>query len=213
MGKRLRYGMNITGKRIKMRSAKLSERKKLYGWMTKSNITRSIMGPPAYPDATIPSWEEFRQDYTGDFFKEYEGNTGKCFLILYGKTEVGTISYDLLNRKKKWVLLDIWLRSEKYCGHGYGPEALNILCLFLHRKHGITSCYISPSFRNKRAVAAYRKAGFLPLKMNGAEAKRKFGIDVFEYADNIMMKKAIKRSGSSSEPNRNVSLRNFGVWR
>ncbi len=186
--------MNIIGKRIIMRSAKLSERKKLYDWMTKSDITRSIMGPPVYPDVPMPSWKEFRQDYTGDFFREYDRSTGKCFIIISGRTEVGTISFDLLNRKKKWVVLDIWLRSEKYCGHGYGSDALKTLCLFLHKKYGITFCYISPSLRNRRAIASYKKAGFSPLKMNRAEAKRKFGIDVFDYPDNIMMKKTIKRN-------------------
>jgi RimJ/RimL family protein N-acetyltransferase len=105
---------------------------------------------------------------------------------------VGTLCYDLLNIKKKWVLLDIWLKNEKYCGKGYGSESLKLLCTHLYNKLNIVNFYIAPSLRNYRAIKSYKKAGFKKLKMKRTEAKKKFGIDIFDYNDNVVMKKVLK---------------------
>ena len=87
-------------------------------------------------------------------------------------------------------MLDIWMRSEKYCGHGYGSDALSILCTYIHEKYGITNFIISPSARNKRAVAAYKKAGFQYVKVLSREEQiEEFGIA--EYDDNVLMVKTI----------------------
>ncbi len=49
---------------------------------------------------------------------------------------------------------------------------------------------ICPSTRNKRAVAAYQKAGFRSIKiLNKEEQIREFG--QAEYDDNILMKKRL----------------------
>jgi RimJ/RimL family protein N-acetyltransferase len=106
---------------------------------------------------------------------------------------VGIVGYDLLEKKKDRVVLDIWMRSEKYCGHGYGSDALNILSRYIHEYFGITNFWISPSARNKRAVAAYRKAGFEYNKiLNKNEQEIEFGLS--EYDDNVLMiKKLVTR--------------------
>lgn len=31
------------------------------------------------------------------------------------------------------VVLDVWMRSEKYCGHGYGSDALNAICNYIQK--------------------------------------------------------------------------------
>lgn len=83
------------------------------------------MGYPLFPEAPVPSYEEFVDDFSDDFFTEDSDSPGKSFIIMDQNTEVGTLCYDLMNLKKKWVVLDVWLRDEQYCGKGYGSEALN----------------------------------------------------------------------------------------
>jgi RimJ/RimL family protein N-acetyltransferase len=51
--------------------------------------------------------------------------------------------------------------------------------------------YIAPSLRNPRAIKAYEKAGFKKLKMNRSKAAKKFGVDIFDYNDNVVMKKTL----------------------
>ena len=80
--------------------------------------------------------------------------------------------------------------GKKYCGYGYGSDALNTLCKYIHKTYGITNFIISPSARNKRAIAAYKKAGFEYVKIiNKEEQEKEFGKS--EYDDNIMMIKTL----------------------
>ncbi len=178
--------------KVTLRKARLSDKRRIFEWLSNSNLTKSMMGPPLYPELKPPNWNEFKKDYTNDFFKDKRGNTGRCFIIETNGIEVGTIGYDLINRKRKWVILDIWLKDEKYCGHGYGTDALIALCLFLNMTENILYFYISPSSRNKRAIKSYKKAGFNEMKMDRAYAKKKFCIDVFDYPDNVIMRKVIQ---------------------
>lgn len=112
-------------------------------------------------------------------------------MIVLNGEEIGIVGYDLLDKQRDRVFLDIWMRSERYCGRGYGGDALNTLCDYIHKTYGICTFIISPSARNKRAVAAYQKAGFRAIKiLNKEEQIREFGRA--EYDDNMLM---IKRIG------------------
>ena len=88
------------------------------------------------------------------------------------------------------------MKAEQYCGHGYGSDALNALSVYIHKNYGITDFLISPSERNKRAVAAYKKAGFQYVKaMDKKEQEKEFGLS--EYNDNILMVKRLIKNQSS----------------
>ena len=117
--------MNTKGYKIELRPAIKSDRKKIYKWLTQSNLTSSMMGPPDYTEHSIPSWNEFCKDYTISFFNSSGDGKGRNYIIITNNKEVGTIGYDLLDKKKDRVILDIWMRSEEYCGLGYGSDALN----------------------------------------------------------------------------------------
>lgn len=182
--------MKIPGNKIELKPAQESDRKKIYTWLAQSDLTSSIMGPPDYPDHPIPSWEEFCEDYTLSFFNSLGDGKGRNYIIVFNDEGIGTIGYDLLDKKKDRVVLDIWMISEKYCDHGFGSDALNALCNYLHKTYGITNFIISPSARNKRAIAAYRKAGFEYVStMSKEEQEKEFGQS--EYDDNIRMIKRL----------------------
>ena len=85
-------------------------------------------------------------------------------MMVHDSESIGTVGYDLLDQKRDRVVLDIWMRSEKFCSKGYGSDGLNTLCSYLHDTYKINNFVISPSARNKQAVAAYQKAGFEYLK-------------------------------------------------
>ena len=152
--------MMIKCKTIGLRVAEIEDRRKIFEWLTQSDITLSMMGKPNYPDHLVPSWENFQQDYTEAFFDENADEKGRNYIILLAETEIGTIGYDSLDRQTGTVDLDIWMKEEKYCGHGYGTEALTCLIGYLHEKYGITIFRVDPSARNERAIRAYKKAGF-----------------------------------------------------
>jgi diamine N-acetyltransferase len=182
--------MKIKGTKVMLRPAVKSDRRKVFEWLTQSDLTRSMLGQPLYPDSPIPSWQTFCQDYSLDFFSPLGDGRGRNFIILAGYEEVGTLGYDLLDREKDRVVLDIWLKAERYCGRGFGSDALDTLCRHIHATFGITMFFISPSARNQRAVAAYKKAGFSEvLPMTKEEQVAQFG--TMDYHDNIVMVKRI----------------------
>jgi len=184
--------MVISGSKIKLRSAVIYERRLIYAWLARSDLTPSFMGPPDYPDSRIPTLKEFSQDYKKSFFSPAGNKTGRNYVIIADNIRVGTVGYDLFDAKKRRVVLDIWMRAEKYCGKGYGTDALTTICGFLNKRYGIKDFYISPSSRNKRAIAVYRKAGFKPIKMSRSTAIKEFGVDIYDYPDNIVMRKNLK---------------------
>ena len=111
--------MRITGEIIELRPALKSDRKKIYLWLTNSDLTASIMGHPDFPDHPLPSWEEFCEEYTPDFFKGSGDGIGRNYMIIVNGREVGTIGYDLLDQEKDRVVLDIWMGFSAYvvpCG-------------------------------------------------------------------------------------------------
>ena len=186
----INHNMNISGEKVELKPAQESDRRTIYEWLSQSDLTSSMMGPPVYPDHPVPSWDEFCEDYTPSFFNSSGDGKGRNFIIIANGEEVGTIGYDLLDKKKNSVFLDIWMRAEKFCGHGYGSDALKTLSVYINKTYGINNIKISPSARNKRAVASYRKAGFEYVSMmNKAQQIKEFGVS--ECDDNIIMIKRL----------------------
>lgn len=176
--------------------ARESDREKIYRWLCESDITPSVMGSPLFPDHPVPTREEFLSEYPLSFFNSSGDGAGRVFIILADDVEAGTIGYDLMDKEKNRVVLDLWMRAEKYCGRGFGSDALKAMCGYLNREFGISNFFISPSARNKRAIAAYKKAGFEPVKtLNKKEQEDEWGI--FEYDDNVLMRKKLMAMPSS----------------
>jgi RimJ/RimL family protein N-acetyltransferase len=77
------------------------------------------------------------------------------------------------------------MKAEEFCGHGYGPDALNALVTHLHRTFGVYEFRVDPSSRNKRAIKAYQKSGFV-------FEKHKNPIEKSDYSDTSIMIKRVK---------------------
>ena len=187
--------MLIKGLIITLRPAMISDRETIFEWLTQSNVTSSMMGSPNYPDHPIPTWEKFKNDYREMFFNDSGNGKGRHFIIVADETEVGTIGYDGVDRRKSIAELDIWIKENQYCGRGYGTDALNALTTCLFREYGIVNFIIRPSVRNKRAVRAYSKAGFTIVHLSREEQIEQFGRG--DYADTVTL---IKRMNTEPSP-------------
>jgi len=180
--------MKITGKTVELVPAREADREKIYLWLCRSDLTPSVMGPPLYPDHPIPGYDTFCAEYPSSFFDASGDETGRVFMITRDGEAIGTIGYDLLDKVQDRVVLDLWMRAERDCGHGHGSDALNALCTHIHETYGITRFILSPSARNRRAIAAYRKAGFeIEKALTRDDQEREFG--AVEYDDNVLMVK------------------------
>jgi len=181
----------IRGRLVILRPATDQDKRQIYAWLALSDATPTMMGPPVYPDEPIPSWEEFCADYKPYYFDDSAPDLGRCFVISVNGEAVGQVNYNDIeeHQGKKRTELDIWLRSEKDCGQGFGTDALLTLCqhLFLHL--GVQEFVVQPSARNPRAIRAYGKAGFVKLPLSIEEAQQQWGAR--DYFDSVYMVKTI----------------------
>ena len=175
----------IFGSIVTLRPANIEDRRLIFDWLTSSDLTKFIIGPPIYPDINIPTWEEFIDDYRTYFFDSSQPLMGRCFIIEVNSEPIGQINHDKIYPKDNSTELDIWLKSSAYTGKGYGTDALITLCHYLNEKYECKKFIIAPSRRNPRAIRAYKKAGFIET----TEVPENFSPD---YSDIVIMVKTIR---------------------
>lgn len=151
----------ILGKKVILRPATVADRKSIFEWLTNSDLTKLMMGPPTYPDSAIPTWQEFNDDYKEYFFDGSKPLLGRCFVIEVNSESIGQINHDKISETDKSTELDIWLKSSKFINKGYGTDAIKTICDYLNQNFGCQKFLISPSGRNVAAIRAYKKAGFV----------------------------------------------------
>ena len=179
--------MMLKGNKVLLREAEERDRQQVYEWLAHSDLTPSMMGPPLFPDHPIPTWETFRADYRPHYFDGSDPNWGRCFVIVVENGDLGVVCYNTIDRSNGRTDVDIWLRSVNDCGKGYGSDALRTLGDYLHVDFGIAQLVVSPSARNRRAIAAYEKAGFTQVTRESYRLYLK--PEEMEYTDNVVLVK------------------------
>ena len=168
-----------------LRPATEHDKRIIYEWSAKSDITASIIGPPQFPDHPIPTWEEFCADYKSHNFDDSAPELGRCFVIVVDDKPVGQVNYNNINQHQHCTELDIWMSCEANCGKGYGPDAIRTLCEYLLQEFGVIEFVIGPSARNSRAIHAYEKAGFQRISLPPEEIEAKYGRG--DYYDTVRL--------------------------
>lgn len=181
----------LKGKLITLRPATMEDRRAVYDWAANSDTTAAMMGPPLYPDNLPPTWEEFCEDHLPHFFDGSAPELGRIFIILVEGEPVGQVYYNdiWLLDGKRCTELDIWMRAEKYCGKGYGSDAVQTLCDYLARELNVAHVMMQPSARNPRAIRSYEKIGFVRVPLSVEEAQAIWGPN--DYWDSVYMVKTM----------------------
>ena len=159
----------IKGNIIDLVPATLDDRQKIYEWCFHSETTKSHFGPPNYPNVTIPSFEEFYEEYAPYFFTGTSPADGRGFMIVHDGEPVGFISYCSFHLKPKKSELDLWMNLEVNCGKGFGTDAIISLSDYLISAMGISEIIMRPSRKNTRAIRSYKKAGLEESDMQPGE--------------------------------------------
>ncbi len=165
---------------VSIRAVTLNDKRKIFNWLANSNITQEMLGAPKFPDNPVPTWEEYDEDYKDYYFDYVRPYKGQCFIILNNLQEVGQINYNPINRKTKTTEFDIWLADKKYTGKGIGTAAIKLLCALIFENLDCDKILIQPSARNKFAIRAYKKVGFIeqPIIPKGFE---------LDYYDSVLL--------------------------
>jgi len=172
---------------VTLRPATLDDRRAVYEWAACSDLTSSMMGPPDFPEAPMPTWEEFCADYLPYFFDGSRPNVGRSFIVEHESQPVGHISYSRVDEfpGQSTAELDIWMRDSSCCGRGWGAQAIILLCDHLRDSFNVNEFIFRPSARNVRAIRSYHRAGFTRLALSNDEQAATYGPG--DYRDTIVM--------------------------
>lgn len=184
---------SIQGKRVVLQPTTPDDERHILDWLLRSDVTPSMLGPPLFPERPVPLSGESSERFAPHYLDGTAPLLGRCFLILVDCEPVGQVTYnDIMELDgRKSVELDIWMRSEACCGKGYGTEALDALCRYLHDRLGVEQFMVQPSARNPRAIHAYEKLGFKRLDLPLESARELWGPN--DYWDSEYMVRTIPR--------------------
>ncbi len=148
---------------IYLKKAELQDRKKVYDWLYHSDFSPELNKMQGYPPDRPPGFDEFKEDYEDFYFEDFSPEKGRAYLIVLKKDgtkeNIGFISYTAIHLKKGMAEIDIWLKSLKYTGKGYGTVAVKLLSHKLFNE-GLHTLIIRPCLKNTRAIRSYKKSGF-----------------------------------------------------
>ncbi len=153
---------------INIRHARLNEKYKTYQWLSLSDTAIMHMGKPNFPESPVPDWAQFQKDFEDFYFQSHSREKGSVMIITLDKKEIGCLCYACFHLQNGRAELDIWLKAQKYCGHGYGTIALEKMMEYLKNNMNINKFLIRPSKKNIPAIKSYQKAGF--SKVNDKKA-------------------------------------------
>jgi len=170
----------LTTEILTIRPANLQDKEKIFTWLTHSNLTSEMLGPPNFPDIPIPTWDEFDNDYLDFYFDGSQPLKGQCFILIHHEEEIGQINYNEIDTSSKSTEIDIWLADRKFTGKGLGTIAIKTLCNYLDKYLDCKTIYIAPSRRNSNAIKSYKKAGFVETEIRPDNF-------IADYEDTVLM--------------------------
>ena len=184
----------IQGDGFLLRPATIADQHQVYEWLAHSDIASAMNGPPNFPEKPIPTRDDFCDADCLNYFSDSAPHLGRCYLILVHDDAVGQVTYNVIHQHsgRTRTELDIWMRSEKDCGHGFGTRALLLLCGYLGERFGVQEFMVQPSARNPRAIRAYRKIGFQPLGISVEASRELWGPN--DYIDSVYMVLTLSRN-------------------
>jgi diamine N-acetyltransferase len=190
----------ITGPKVTLKRAGGADRARLYEWLIGSDLTVNVMGGLMYPDHPIPTPEQFAAEYPDYFYDGSRPYAGRMFIVSARGEDIGCISHGAIDLLNDVVELDIWLAERRVAGHGFGSEALIVLCDWLQASYGVNRFLVRPSRRNVKALRAMRRAGFRETDLPSAEVISKLALPPGDYADELLLFRILPVPGGVFRP-------------
>ncbi len=192
-----------SGSRVSLRRARLLDRPRIHEWLTQSDLTSNVLGPPLYPDYSPPTLEEFSAKYVNAYFDGTRPYAGRMFVIQAGGDDIGAMSHGPIDLLNDVVEVDIWLAERRVSGRGIGSEALVLLADWLQANYGVNRFLVRPSRRNVRALRAMRRAGFRETDLPAAEIIEKLALPKGTYADEVLLFRILPVPPATLQPEAN----------
>ncbi|MGL6114089.1 MAG: GNAT family N-acetyltransferase [Cetobacterium sp.] len=144
----------LKGKKIKLRTYKITDVEKLYELFENENIKKTLLTGILFPMS-----KESEKDFI-------EGNLkpkGELFNFAVERLEdgecVGGCGINSIDRKNSVAVIGLWI-GEKYHGNGYGSDLLRVLCKFIFEEMNIHKIKLECFSFNEKGLNCYKAVGF-----------------------------------------------------
>ena len=177
------------GARVALRRAQPADARRVWRWLTDSDLTPRRLGPPLFPDHPAPSFAAFCNDFAPHVFDGSLPYEGRGFIVhsLDARRDIGFVAHDRLDVLNDVACLDLWLSDASQASRGFGSEAIDLMCRWLQAQRGINRFLLRPSRRNVRALRAMRRAGFRETDLPPSQVIDKLALPRGEYADEVLL--------------------------
>lgn len=144
-----------TGKKVMLRAYKEEDIETVHRFINDYEVKRLLNVETAFP---LTLWQEEEwvkrrkdNDQTYDFaIEESEG-----------KNLIGGCSINSTSIKNRNCTIGIMIGDKNYWGRGYGYDALSVLIKFIFEECNMEKVKLGVFSLNKRAIACYKKLGFI----------------------------------------------------
>jgi diamine N-acetyltransferase len=177
----------VTGPKVTLKRAVGTDRARLYEWLIGSDLTATMMGGLMYPDHPIPTPDQFAAEFPDYYYDGSRPFAGRMFIVNGRGEDIGCVSHGAIDLLNDVVELDIWLAERRVAGHGFGSEALIVLCDWLQASYGVNRFLVRPSRRNVKALRAMRRAGFRETDLPAPEVAAKLALPPGRYSDELLL--------------------------
>ena len=101
-----------------------------------------------------------QETYFGEKIKKRKSSEPEFVITTLDDTVIGTTGIIMTDFRNSYAFVHIFVGAE-YTGRGYGSEAMKILVSFIFLEMNIQRVALTVFAYNERAIASYKKIGFL----------------------------------------------------
>ncbi len=144
--------IKINGARIFLRTLKVEDVTKSYlQWLNDPEVTKFLQTKSI-------TFEKLRKYVREKYMKNDALLLG--IFLKKNRRHLGNIKLEPIDFKEGKGCIGIMIGEKKYWGKGIGPEALKIFTKWAFEHLNLRKIWLGVSVENKRAIKAYKKAGF-----------------------------------------------------
>jgi RimJ/RimL family protein N-acetyltransferase len=145
----------IEGKLVNLRAQEFSDLDRFYAWINDPEVTRFL-------DARYPVAREAEEAWARDRASSMLSYTNVHFAIeTKDGVHIGSVDFHKVSPENRTGRLGIMIGDKAYWSRGYGTDAITTFCRFGFEEMDLARIDLTVDAENARAIACYRKAGFV----------------------------------------------------
>ena len=141
-----------------LQNFKISDVKNNYlNWLKDKQINKYLS------NSTFKNLEELKEFISNNFFKK-----NSLFLRILDKNSkhIGNLRIHDINKEKSSAFLGIMIGDKNQWNKGVAQEIIQSISKYLFKEYKITKIFLGVDRKNKNAIKAYLKSGFVFVKKN-----------------------------------------------